>query len=332
MSQKKKIGFFARFLSMRRYLNEVPVEGKKTKPFLRSLGYYDQYVSQVIRTGNCTTLLSTNFEITEASFWNINHFEDYARYVFWTFNKSFLQKLTESIQDQKLSTLKRCYELLNENRNAYAGVTQDETDEELSMCHIKNTNLRKDPAFYRMYDLDEQNRNMILSAIVQRITEINASSSPAHPMHAYKAFTSLITSGQAPAPIPGPDQSIRPQQISFLQMLKPLNGNSETTLQFIKDKIQEAGITFSLFSPVTRIATGKNPYGFNDCMGAVIDFFFQGDYFKKEYSFNDIFRAYLEYSGNSIGKLNTFLSEFRQDKGYKKNFSKLKALKINKLP
>ena len=60
-------------------------------------------------------------------------------------------------------------------------------------------------------------------------------------------------------------------------------------------------------------------------------FFYQHRYFKKEYSLEEIFKAYLEYSGNTIGKLHTFLSDFRDDKSYRKHFAKLKALKINKL-
>lgn len=66
-------------------------------------------------------------------------------------------------------------------------------------------------------------------------------------------------------------------------------------------------------------------------MGAMIDFFYQLNYFKKEYNLEEILKAYLRYSGNSIGKLKTFMSEFRQDKSFIKYTDKLKALKIEKL-
>lgn len=66
-------------------------------------------------------------------------------------------------------------------------------------------------------------------------------------------------------------------------------------------------------------------------MGAMIDFFYQLNYFKKEYNLEEILKAYLQYSGNSIGKLKTFMSEFRQDKSFMKYTDKLKALKIEKL-
>ncbi|MEJ7770196.1 MAG: hypothetical protein WKF89_20425, partial [Chitinophagaceae bacterium] len=52
---------------------------------------------------------------------------------------------------------------------------------------------------------------------------------------------------------------------------------------------------------------------------------------KKEYTLEQIFKAYLQYSGNSIGKLKTFLSEFRNDNSFIKHAEKLKQLKIKKL-
>jgi len=74
MAKKGKISFLTKFLSNRHYISEVPVEGKKSSKFHFATGYFDRYVDQIIRTGNCITLLSTKFEISEESFWNINHF------------------------------------------------------------------------------------------------------------------------------------------------------------------------------------------------------------------------------------------------------------------
>lgn len=45
----------------------------------------------------------------------------------------------------------------------------------------------------------------------------------------------------------------------------------------------------------------------------------------------DVFKAYSAYTGNSIAKLKTFLSDFRKDNSYIKHFNKLKQLKINTL-
>jgi hypothetical protein len=84
MAVKKKIGLLTIFLSNRHYLTEIPVEGKVSSKFNLSITLYDRYISQIIRAGNCITLVTTKYEITEQSFWNINYFEDYAKYVFWT--------------------------------------------------------------------------------------------------------------------------------------------------------------------------------------------------------------------------------------------------------
>ena len=119
MSKKVKVGFATKLGSNYYYLNEVQVEGKATSRFNFKIGFNDEYAAQIIRTGNCITLLSNPFTLTVESFWNTNYFEDLARYVFWTFNKSFLLKLTEKIEILKLPVLKRCAELLKENFTPY---------------------------------------------------------------------------------------------------------------------------------------------------------------------------------------------------------------------
>ena len=68
VSKNKRIAFWTMWISHRHYLNEVPVEGKKNIRFLRRLGNWEQYLFQIIRTGNCVSLLSTPYSITEESF------------------------------------------------------------------------------------------------------------------------------------------------------------------------------------------------------------------------------------------------------------------------
>ncbi|MEO5998578.1 MAG: hypothetical protein ABIN89_17615 [Chitinophagaceae bacterium] len=316
MSKKVKVGFATKLLSNHYYLNEVQVEGKATNKFNFKIGLNDQYAAQIIRTGNCITLLSNPITLTDDSFWNTNYFEDLTHYVFWTFNKSFLLKLMENIETLKLPVLKRCAELLLENFIPYAEPLDDHPDEELKWCHVKNENLKRDPKFSQMYLLDEQNRTAILHAVEKRITEF--------PMPLLKPLP--VSEPAIPEDETQPGTKIK----LFLEVLKPINGSTEETLQFIQQKIEEAGFEFNLFSPVPRLENGKNPYGLNGCMGAMIDHFYQVNYFKKEYTLEQIFKAYLQYSGNSIGKLKAFLSEFRQDKSYLKHFEKLKALKLKK--
>ena len=45
--------------------------------------------------------------------------------------------------------------------------------------------------------------------------------------------------------------------------------------------LNAAGFEFNLFSPVPRLENGKNPYGLNGCMGAIIDYFYQLNFLKR---------------------------------------------------
>ena len=316
MGRKDKISLATKYLSNRRYLNEVSVEGKMNLKFQFHLGNYDLYAAQIIRTGNCITLLSTPLTIAEDSFWNTNHFEDLVKYVFLTFNKSFLLKLVDEIENQPLAILARCRELLLEYPAAYREPVPADADEELRFCYMKNGSMKKDAKFQLMYSLDEQNRSAFLSAVEKGIAGGVSSSST--------------------DPVPPPvDNSAGPEEISpldFLQLVRPMNGSPEETLRFILAQTENAGFRFSLFTPVERLPNGKNPYGFNGAMAAMIEHFRQLNYLDKECSFDKIFKAYLKYSGNNVGKLHTFLGNYRNDQNFRKYLSNLKDLKISKLP
>ena len=317
MAPKQKISFSAKFLSIRHYLNEVPVEGQVTDPTQRKLGNYDKYISQVIRAGNCITLLRDSFPMTVSSFWNINHFEKFATSVFWTFNKSFLLKLLDQMGIQKLMVLNRCRELLNNNPVAYPEPMPEDADDELQVCYLKNSNLKKDARFRSIYTLDQQNRKLILKAVESRIAAL----SPAPPI------MSLSHSAGNPPATAAPQPSI-----SFLNLVRPMNGSSDETIKFIIDQVKQAGIPFALFSKVARLRNGKNRYGLNGAMAAMVRFFYDRNYFNRDYEFVDVFTSYLLFSGNSIGKLQTFLENYQEDSHFQKYLENLKDLKINKLP
>jgi hypothetical protein len=321
MSKNKKIGILTKFLSQRNYISEVSVDGKKNVKFHYKLGFFDLYVSQIIRTGNGISLLTNQMSITGESFWITNHFEDVAKFVFWTFNRSFLLKIIEDIQTKKLPVLTRIHKLLIENPVAYRDPIPEKADEELLFCYRKKESMKKDSKFEQMFSLDQQNRAEFLLAVEKRISEFP---SP------------LPTPEEDSQAAPTPEESAEPQAspartILFLEVLRPMDGSPENTLQFIIEKTDQAGFPFKIFQAVPRLENGKNQYGLNGCIAAMIDFFYQLDYFKKEYSLEEIFKAFLQYSGNSIGKLHTFLSEFREDKYFTKFLPKLKNLKINKL-
>jgi hypothetical protein len=78
---KDNISFSTKWLSNRRFLNEVQVgTGKKTPAFQYRLGNYGNYAGQIISIGNCITLRSSHFRITEEDFFNTDNFENFARY------------------------------------------------------------------------------------------------------------------------------------------------------------------------------------------------------------------------------------------------------------
>jgi hypothetical protein len=321
MARQQKISLSTKFLSNRHYLTEVPVEGKKAPTFHLRLSNYGLYVAQIIRTGNCVTLLSTPFAITENFFWNTNHFEDIAKYVFWTFNRSFLLKLLDQVETQKLSVLHRCRDLLKEYPTAYPEPLPDDSDEELSFCYSKNGFLKKDINFQTMYSLDEQNRKFFMEAVEKRIGELSPT---------------LSSPESTAVGDPGVDSSSKKAGIvpltPFLQLVRPMNGNPEETLQYITTQTELAGFEFPLFSPVQHLASGKNPYGFNGAMAAMLKFFYDRNYFIKEHGFVEVFNSYLQYSGNRIPKLRSFLASYQDDRHFQKYISNLKDLKINKLP
>ncbi|HTI09751.1 MAG TPA: hypothetical protein VL832_14380 [Puia sp.] len=174
MAKKEKISFPTKFLSNRHYLNEVPVEGKKTPKFNFTIGYYDLYAAQIIRLSNCLTLLSNKFTITEDTFWNANHFEDLAKYIFWTFNQGFLHKLRGGVQTQKLSILQHCHKILTENPIPYGEPIPETADEELKWCYVKLDSLKGEPKFNRMYSFAQENRQAFLLAVEKRMVDLIA--------------------------------------------------------------------------------------------------------------------------------------------------------------
>lgn len=135
------------------------------------MGIYDQYVMQIVRNGNCITLSSNTLELSNDSFWNINYFEELTKYVFWTFNKSFLFQLTEKVQHLKISVIKHCIELLQQNLAPYSEPLDSCQDEELIWCYIKNERLKADSRFIMVYSLDEDNRKTLLQALENSIAE-----------------------------------------------------------------------------------------------------------------------------------------------------------------
>ena len=233
MSKQMKVGFATKILSNRNYIKEVSVEGKTTNKFNFSIGFYDQYASQIIRIGNCITLLSNDITINKDNFWNPNYFEDLTRYVFWTFNKSFLFTLTEATDTLSPSIIKRCALVLLKNLIPYSNKLEETSDEELHWCLVKNQNFKEDPKFQQMYLLDRENRMALMAALSAKIT-------------------SFDTQEKALPKTSGETLTTEPSVASFLDVLKPLNNNPNETLHYMVSKLEEAKFELKLLSKVDK--------------------------------------------------------------------------------
>lgn len=169
--KEHRVSYATKLLSNYFYLNEVPLDAITTCKFNKYMGIYDQYVMQIVRNGNCITFLSNTLELSDDSFWNINYFEELTKYVFWTFNKSFLFQLIEKVQHLKISVIEHCIELLQQNLAPYNEPLDSCQDEELIWCYIKNERLKADSRFIMVYSLDEHNRKTLLQALENSIAE-----------------------------------------------------------------------------------------------------------------------------------------------------------------
>ena len=103
------------------------------------------------------------------SFRNSNLFEDIVKYVFWTFNESYRLQIIEYLSGFDNLELQRCQYLLDNNFIPYDGIGEDNPDEELVWCLVKNNHLRGDPKFQLMYQKDRENREAILKEIKKMI-------------------------------------------------------------------------------------------------------------------------------------------------------------------
>ena len=105
---KRKIHWPTKIISNKNYIKEVSLDGKVSNTFNFKTGYYELYAAQIMRAGNCITLLSSAPVFSLESFRNSNLFEDIARYVFWTFNESYRLQLMEHLSNFSDVELQRC--------------------------------------------------------------------------------------------------------------------------------------------------------------------------------------------------------------------------------
>ena len=305
---KRKIHWSTKIISNRNYIKEVSIDDKVTNTFNLKTGYYDLYAAQIIRAGNCITLLSSPPIFSLNTFKNSNLFEDIAKYVFWTFNESYRLQLIERLSDFSGVELQRCQSLLHNNFIPYDGIREDNPDEELVWCMVKNNHLKVDPKFESMYQKDRENREAILKEInkLMELSSINK-----------KENTSAI------------DKEPK-KQPDFLDMIIPLNGSIKNTLNYIESKIIEARFPHNIFHTIDKSKKGANKTGLNSEIAAMVNVFQDNGYFKREFTFKDIFKSFGIYTKNQAGKDYDY-SFFVQDYNYKKYLEDLNSLEINNM-
>ena len=305
---KRKIHWPTKIISNRNYIKEVSIDKKVTNTFNFKTGYYDLYAAQIIRAGNCITLLSSPPTFSLTTFKNSNLFEDIAKYVFWTFNESYRMQLIEHLSDFSDVELQRCQSLLHNNFIPYDGIGEDNPDEELVWCMVKNNHLIVDPKFESMYQKDRENREAILKEM-NKLIEL-----------------SDINNNETASAI---DQEPT-KQAGFLDMIIPLNGSIENTLNYIESKIIEARFPHNIFHTISKSKKGANKTGLNSEIAAMVNIFQDKGYFKREFTFKDIFKSFGIYTKNQAGKDYDY-SFFVQDYNYKKYLEDLKSLEINNM-
>jgi hypothetical protein len=310
---KRKIHWPTKIISNKNYIKEVSVDGKVTNTFNFKMGYYDLYAAQIMRAGNCITLLSSPPAFSLESFRNSNLFEDIARYVFWTFNESYRLQLIEHLSDFSQVELQRFQNLLYNNFIPYHDIGEDNPDEELVWCMVKNNHLRGDTKFELMYQKDQQNREAILNEI-NKLLELSDTNK------------AEIGSLEIPSTI---DKELKKQR-DFLDMIIPINGSIENTLNYIESKIIEARFPHNIFHTINKTKKGANQTGLNSEIAAMVNIFQDKGYFRQEFTFKDVFKSFGIYTKNQAGKDYDY-SFFVQDYNFKKYLENLKSVEIDNL-
>lgn len=310
---KRKIHWSTKIISNKNYIKEVSIDGKVTNTFNFKTGYYDLYAAQIMRAGNCITLLSSPPVFSLESFRNSNLFEDIVKYVFWTFNESYRLQLMEHLSNFSDVELQRCQNLLNKNFIPYDDIGEDNPDEELVWCMVKNNHLKADPKFELMYQKDRQSRQAILDEI-NKLVEL-----PDTNKTEMVSFEILSAIDNEPK-----------KQPCFLDMIIPVNGSIENTLGYIESKIIEASFPHNIFHTISKTKKGANQTGLNSEIAAMINVFQDNGYFKREFTFKDIFKSFGIYTKNQAGKSYDY-SFFVQDYNFKKYLENLKSIEIDNL-
>lgn len=88
----------------------------------------------------------------------------------------------------------------------------------------------------------------------------------------------------------------------FLEMVNPVCGTVENTLDYIESKIIEANLPHNIFKTIEKTKKGNNQTGLNAEIAAMVHMFQNKGYFKSGFTFKDLFRSFGQYTNNQAGK------------------------------
>src|SRR5699024_7706644 len=197
------------------------------------------------------------------------------------------------------------FSTLSSNVTPYQNVFRSNANSYQSFIGRKLKSLNKDGTLNEVKRLDQANRNQLLRALKDALNKKQDK--------------------QPPTPELSKEEY---DHLPFTKMLRPTNNSKFGTREIIRDYLLQAGIPFELFSqkPVKQTGKNHNPDGFNGAVAAMIHVFIELDYFASGLTFMNIIDAYLEETGNKIGKLSYFKRHFLEDNYFNQYRNQLKDI------
>lgn len=331
----------------KKYISEVPVTISVNNRYSGFFSKHSLFIKRAVDRGSCLTLHDIDLRISETTFWNAETFEDYARIIFWTFNERFLSKLLSRIEYLNLKDIRFFIGVLRENPEPYLWAIDHPTDPYLFFCGNKLKSLNKKNYLAPAYDVDRQNRRILLKALLHLEASKNADVKKSGGQKTLsnekpkKKRPNKLLPEKQPTKIGNEDVENNATRIANIQPLpepKPNRSKPFTSLlnnpeikKIIQEHLTEAGIPFAIFQRVKTVGNNRNPDGFNSAVAAMIVVFRELGYFKEDTFFDEILDAYLRETRNNIGKLNHFKRHYRESnyfQTYKENLEDLQLAKI----
>ncbi|HMR81584.1 MAG TPA: hypothetical protein PKE30_00530 [Niabella sp.] len=290
-----------------RYVTAIDVHGKLPNDSIWIAKDIAAFIDKAIRKGNAVSLDDIDYLLSEKYFWDIEHFEDFCRNVYFTFKPGFTTKLTRQLPDIDQEDLSYFQQVLGQHPYPYKDAIGHPDDPYLHFIGKKIQSLSKTGILSKAVEMDKENRRKLLNALQQKKI--------------------VLQNIEVPRPLKHLNQ-----KTPFTDMLQPTNGSVNNTKLFIQQQLTLAGIPFELLipKPVTKTRTNKNPDGFAGAVASMITTFKDLGYFKDDFSFPEILNAFLKETGNSIGKLNNFKRNYLADNYYLRYKASLEDLALKK--